>query len=129
MGLSRLIVVIWQMGLSRLLVVIWQMELSRLVVVIWQMGLSRLIVIWQIGLSRLVVIWQMGLSRLNFLIWPFWYGRINRFCSSPISRSSSIEVSVKRSFCFLLSTVFVSREDGSLICKGENSPSHVAPAE
>ena len=56
-------------------------------------------------------------------------GTASLCCSFPISRSSSIKVSVGRNFRFLLSTVIVSRDEWAFICKGKNSPRHVAPAE
>jgi hypothetical protein len=45
------------------------------------------------------------------------------------SRSRSIEISVGKSFRFLLPTVAVSRDEEMFVCKSEYSPKHVAPAD
>jgi hypothetical protein len=56
-------------------------------------------------------------------------GVVDVSSSSSSSRSSSIKISVGKSFCFLLPTVAVSRDDEMFDCKSEYSPKHDAPAD
>ena len=54
-------------------------------------------------------------------------GAVNVLSAS--SRSSSIEISVKKRFRFLLPTVAVSLDEEMFVCKSEYSPKHVVPAD
>ena len=45
------------------------------------------------------------------------------------SRSSSIEISVRECFRFLLPTVAVSLDEEMFDCKSEYSPRHIVPAD